>query len=83
MCSQLKEKVRVNRLQIIDAESRMKEHKWTGESGKEDCHTFLCDKCKENRGINKFGECEQAFRLTIFLSESEDNLTSLLLPLQI
>ena len=30
MCSQLKEKVRVNRLQIIEAESRMKEHKWTG-----------------------------------------------------
>lgn len=68
MCSQLKEKVRVNRLQIIDAESRMKEHKWTGQSGKEDCHTFLCDKCKErNRGINKFGECEQAeFRLRAY-----------------
>ena len=30
MCSQLKEKVRVNRLQLIDAESRMKEHKQTG-----------------------------------------------------
>lgn len=30
MYSQLKEKVRVNRLQIIDVERRMKEHKWTG-----------------------------------------------------
>lgn len=68
MYSQLKEKVRVNRLQTIDVERRMKEHKWTGQSGKEDCHTFLCDKYNEkNRRLNKFGECEQAeFRLTAY-----------------